>query len=381
MGTADRDINLLDYGSQDFRRASQGGRGFSQSLFVLCNEQDTINQCIPKYPTQRPPLSGSFFLHIYLYLPAHRGLCLLVYKHRSWFAVIAGDWHKLSLLLLILAASPLANSAETTETSPHGVASECRECHDPARGKAGKSTLRNKNINRLCDSCHEDKLAHELIHPVDLSIPAAMRKTMSADFAQTLKRNKGKTTCTLCHDVIPQCTKTPEIGASESLRGRNRPSGRTGLCYNCHDQRGYQRLNPHDQISENGVLNEKKCLVCHAKTPQQLKDGSVKNGALHPSLERERKELCLNCHRPPYHPGGSSKHLGSPTKAVVDFMEQSQPVYKLKMPREPGTGRLYCATCHNPHERGVIKNPLLAKGADDKYRLRKMEICQVCHNK
>jgi hypothetical protein len=43
--------------------------------------------------------------------------------------------------------------------------------------------------------------------------------------------------------------------------------------------------------------------------------------------------------------------------------------------------RITCSTCHNPHQRGIIQNPIAAAGADAyaKLRLPKKEICYGCH--
>ena len=40
-----------------------------------------------------------------------------------------------------------------------------------------------------------------------------------------------------------------------------------------------------------------------------------------------------------------------------------------------------CATCHNPHERGVIRVAAAAKGADEQKRLRGRKLCLLCHDK
>ena len=51
------------------------------------------------------------------------------------------------------------------------------------------------------------------------------------------------------------------------------------------------------------------------------------------------------------------------------------------LPLEPGSGKVFCGTCHNPHEKGVIKLKAAAKGADANKRLRMQKICKNCHDK
>ena len=54
------------------------------------------------------------------------------------------------------------------------------------------------------------------------------------------------------------------------------------------------------------------------------------------------------------------------------------------MPLEPGTGKIFCATCHNPHERGIQFIAEADRGADNTQRLRAGReggICLMCHLK
>ena len=53
-------------------------------------------------------------------------------------------------------------------------------------------------------------------------------------------------------------------------------------------------------------------------------------------------------------------------------------------PLEPASGRIFCATCHNPHERGVQRDARVDRGADGYKRLRTVggeTICSNCHDK
>ena len=48
-----------------------------------------------------------------------------------------------------------------------------------------------------------------------------------------------------------------------------------------------------------------------------------------------------------------------------------------------GDSSLTCVTCHNPHERGLLKGPA-GVGADEEKRLRLAtfnEICTPCHGR
>ena len=78
--------------------------------------------------------------------------------------------------------------------------------------------------------------------------------------------------------------------------------------------------------------------------------------------------------------GKAPDHLVVPDSKIRQRMLKMTQKNNLDMPLDPGDGRIYCATCHNPHERGVIKKISLAKGADEKRRLRSKEICLNCHD-
>jgi len=269
---------------------------------------------------------------------------------------------------------------------PHWRKDACLACHtkEPVEGAA---PLKVK-MDRTCLYCHL-KEDHVVIHPVNLTADKIMRSRLSADFRKKLSGDN-KTNCLTCHNILIQCKKKATL-----MRLSNKPflrggyfSTRTGFCYQCHDKGAYKKLNPHDQISDKGVLNNEKCLICHIKVPQQ--HTGLPSAATNLHLDSNREEICLNCHRWQPHPGGNMtffsggkppNHLVVPSQTILARLNEMTRKNNIGMPLEPGTGRVYCATCHNPHERGVIKNASLAKGADEKKRLRSKQICINCHEK
>jgi cytochrome c peroxidase len=75
-------------------------------------------------------------------------------------------------------------------------------------------------------------------------------------------------------------------------------------------------------------------------------------------------------------------HLVEPTKVIALNRQLAMKEVYTSLPLDPGTGKVTCATCHNPHEKGVIKGRG-DWGADSVRRLRSegLEICQYCHRK
>jgi len=272
--------------------------------------------------------------------------------------------------------------------NPHWREDACHACHEGLPSER-ELRLRNQEIVALCDTCHDAIGNHANIHPIGMTPSKKFRRNMAPQFYGALKRGGGTVTCISCHDVVMQC-KTKRfawrrVNPSFLLEGPYR--SRTGICYNCHDRLAYQRLNPHDQITEQGTLVKEKCLICHVGVPEELEHGRVISGELHENSDRTA--LCLNCHVWIPHPGGDlpfldrggPNHLVVPPVAILDRMNLMQAKNGLILPREPGTGRIYCGTCHNVHERGVIKNSRDSKGADQRFRLRAKSICVNCHKR
>lgn len=270
--------------------------------------------------------------------------------------------------------------------NPHWRKDACLACHIK-QPDGGKSPLKAK-ADRSCYFCHREE-DHEAIHPVNLTPGKKMLARLSKEFRDNLTR-AGKTNCITCHDVLMQCIKPTAV-----MRLRNKSfvrggyyNTRTGICYQCHDKSAYKKLNPHDQISKQGVLNKEKCLVCHRGVPQQGLSGDATQVAM--QTDSNWSEICLNCHKWTPHPGGNMamfsdgkppNHLVVPDDRIRDRLADMTQKKQLGMPLEPDSGKIYCATCHNPHERGVIKNSSLAKGADEENRLRSKRICINCHDK
>ncbi len=75
------------------------------------------------------------------------------------------------------------------------------------------------------------------------------------------------------------------------------------------------------------------------------------------------------------------EHLSVPPVQMRKQMQRMAVKNGIILPLDPTTGKVYCATCHNPHERGLIKNTAAAKGADSDKRLRMKKLCTNCHDK
>ena len=272
--------------------------------------------------------------------------------------------------------------------NPHWRRDACQACHSGTPTRANLK-LRDADVNRLCNTCHAALSDHSYIHPVGMPVPKDMQTRLSKPFAQAVARANDKISCIACHDVPMTCL--PQRAGERALNPRFFREGpyqrdRSALCYRCHDPAQYARLDPHDQVEKDGRLRESSCLVCHETQP----DTSAARGVRKPdfTVKGDLTALCTGCHLEKPHPGGFSftgqaepDHLRVPSARVKQQLERMQKKNAVALPLDPNTGKVYCATCHNPHARGVVRVAAAAKGAEEKTRLRMPEMCGNCHDK
>ncbi len=265
--------------------------------------------------------------------------------------------------------------------NPHWNAGACNECHTrtPLAGK--KLYLKNDDSNLLCRECHgKSEMNHES-HPVDIEPSSKIKRKITASFEETLDEFGNKTGCLTCHDPLFQCDRLreePVAWERSFLRGGPYTyMRRADFCYQCHDRRAYKKLIPHEQINENGRIRKDRCLICHTDMPIQHGSSRVREIELH--LNVGWTDLCKNCHWVPNHPA-NIKHERVPSEKVRSFIKRQTQDKGIHFPLEPKTGEIFCATCHNPHDRGVIERPAAAVGAGEEYKLRAGYVCGYCHN-
>lgn len=278
--------------------------------------------------------------------------------------------------------------------NPHWRADACVACHLEKAEEDGKMPpLRTTDYNGLCGNCHDPSLVAEYIHAVDIEPPDEFLDRMPEDFLAALDRGGGVLTCIACHDLPVHCDERSfEQAEINPLFFRGGPySSRTDLCFNCHDPEDYERYNPHDQVTDEGELDTEQCFFCHNVTPNRSAAKSIEDVTF--NVVEDLKQLCTGCHPYSPHPGGSwfgatgnkigggPNHLKVPPEKIRRRLEVMEAKSGTVMPREPRTGSIFCATCHNPHERGVQFIREADVGADGYKRLRrgKFEICLACH--
>ena len=322
--------------------------------------------------------------------------------------IVGGAWALwLTLALLFIAPSAEAADGNMSEMmsriergdlkeeqipNPHWDSKACQACHI---GNPDDLKFRKSDLNELCNSCHDVTSVATYIHAVGMKPPPSFEQRMPAEFKKSVERSGGVVSCTTCHDMTAQCLadRSDERGLNPRFFRGGPYVSRTDLCFNCHEKENYERFNPHDQITDEGVLDGQRCFVCHSATPDR-KRAQGPNDVQFQVVEN-LSQLCTGCHPWRMHPGGSwarfasrskgvgPNHLVVPTPAVKKRIENIEAGGEEILPLDPITGTITCATCHNPHERGVQFLHKADVGADGIRRLRRdfMEICVTCHDK
>jgi len=255
-------------------------------------------------------------------------------------------------------------------TEFHFTGKYCTECHEQTPKRGGNRYLKfGGDYNLLC-KCHL-KTPGSYIHPTDIKPSDEKRTKIPAGFPL----EEGKVTCLTCHDLYRQCQK--QSFDRVSLRGVPYPKT-TDFCFKCHDQKNYVQLDPHEQLDKKGDIVTEKCLYCHTEVPD-AKQADLED----PKLVGDLEVLCQRCHFHLARRMQSSKfsHMTKPTAKTIATMKKMEEQLGILLPLD-ARGQTTCATCHNPHEEGVIpaESPG-AKGASAKYGLRLPEPpCIACHD-
>jgi len=267
------------------------------------------------------------------------------------------------------------SSADTVTdlTNIHYTGKYCEVCHEKRPLKGGQKHLKYKNnFDQLC-KCHNYKPG-EYVHPVNIEPSEEKRTKIPAD----LPLQNGKINCITCHDIYMQCQDNPELKLLNKKFIRGAPfKKRTELCFKCHDDTQYRKLDPHMQLDQNGNIIKEKCLHCHVEKPDEFR-ATFKDVKLVGDL----LSICQRCHVKTLKHPADANHMVMPSLKIAAMMRKTEEQFDTRLPLD-NYGKIFCATCHNPHQKGVI--PLEragSRGSSEKTGKRiPGNICLACHEK
>ncbi len=253
---------------------------------------------------------------------------------------------------------------ESKDLNPHGGTIFCLSCHRDSPQGGGIVNFRDDDFSGLCRRCHKE-MEH---HPLGVK---SSKGTWKMDFSD-FPLQEGSVTCVTCHDPY-ECDDVRTSDNPRFLRGGPYNTVEE-FCERCHEGRTFASLNPHDQIDEEGNVRKKQCLYCHTSFPDQGFELGPED------FTDDLQTLCVSCHPYNFHP--DVDHMVEVPARMETELKAYEERRLVNLPLVGGRF-LTCVTCHNPHERGLLKGPS-GIGADEEKRLRLAtfnEICTPCHGR
>jgi predicted CXXCH cytochrome family protein len=267
------------------------------------------------------------------------------------------------------------NDSEQDIVNPHWTGKDCIECHleEYPQEKGAPLQFGGDSI-KLCNRCHETEFARTDIHPVGIPLLNAMKENIP----NTFPLENGKVGCLTCHDPFPPMKENFARQKVDPAFLRGGPYDvLVEFCFYCHRQEEYKKTNPHKQLDEQGRIDKDRCLFCHASLPDPAKVRTI--GEV--TFKSELALYCVSCH--------PEQKSGHPSRAdhlvtLPGFLQESIPVQledvHVELPLDGD--RIFCGTCHNPHEKGVIQRKEAQAGAGEPDFLRLnggYDLCVICH--
>ncbi len=262
----------------------------------------------------------------------------------------------------------LAFASRSRASHVHGNRAACRACHPRELAPGEPPVFLDADPTARCTGCHRED--HARIHPVGR---ASTPETYPMDFLDYPLDEEGRLTCSTCHDEV--CYGEIDPRNPRFLRGGPYVTP-TDFCYRCHPKAGEGALNPHDQVTGDGQVVTTTCVFCHRKVPED--PGGADFDPKDLMYLHSPVELCMDCHDPGPHP--TVNHLVEMPRAMVAKLHRYEERHRVHLPLYDGS-RIVCTTCHNPHEKGVLRGEAaLGAGEDMGWRVPSFaELCTPCH--
>lgn len=220
-----------------------------------------------------------------------------------------------------------------------------------------------------CGECHPTDAINALIHPMFNLNPKSPQMALPENFPLS---SSTEMTCFTCHASSKRQTRSNRA----FLRGG--PYRREiEFCYNCHSKENYIKINPHQQLREDGSVNSTVCLHCHARQPTATDHPLIAS-----EMHADMKSTCNKCHALHTHEQNHyGKNITTSKKATLKQYEKTQKRYNIKLPLSQ-SNEIQCHTCHYIHGSLGI-DAVVYEGSEENQhflRLPKENLCYACHN-
>ncbi len=273
----------------------------------------------------------------------------------------------------LLRAGYLRLAARSVKIMPHWKDVLCLSCHAGEPGPGKPSLLLSGDEVAVCNRCHASRFARRDIHPVKVAPTDKVR------IPEGYPLEKGLLTCQTCHQSSLQ-----EGGERAASAGRDNPkflrggfTTRNEFCLRCHLAEHYGKLSAHDQLNDDGSIREQTCLFCHSSLPDRKVAGIETVFGEDVDLDA----YCIVCHTRHQKKHPTADHMVEPSAKMAREIEAAPERMGFTMPLHGG--RIICATCHNPHQGGVLPgDPPEDPQEEGNKRLRLnagRTICLACH--
>lgn len=281
------------------------------------------------------------------------------------------------LILSLIAAV----SAFGAEVNPHWKAGSCNVCHSSDAPTADNLALKTTPGFAVCSDCHDGIDADECRHRSGIAVDQDRVSSMDALFQPGVA--DGQVGCTTCHEMAAHCARDIKERYRNPTFLRGAPFDYKGdQCFACHDK-SYRQPSPHRQ-GRGARYKENFCVFCHGEAPQMTDAGEWMPVQF--ATEEPLSQLCSGCHTVGPHPSSSVTgkrgwfHMSAPDAEFKERMAQTVDTLGGRLPLDPNTGEMTCATCHDPHD-GRLDGFAIADPPGSKVRLRYEDICGACHEK
>jgi len=192
-----------------------------------------------------------------------------------------------------------------------------------------------------------------LHHAVDIPYPDDWRQPDELPLS-----TERKLECRTCHGLKNMERRLYEgidTKAKDFLRGGPYPRLER-FCYRCHDPEEFERPNIHIMLDDKGELREDHCTYCHEELHKE-RDRPLERSEYKLRLPPEK--LCYGCHLKTPHFNALEHQASKPKEKMRKHLREAAERQGILLPLSE-SGTVMCATCHTPHQYGVIdpgRNP------------------------